>query len=136
MEDLTTSLYVIVVTIIIIITIFAITKYSKRKKTEKIKQLATAKGWEYTSIREPLSWGYRLETHRWRLESVAQSISAASDEKSSNIIHATRWFGKNSTNESGFVIFIGPRPKNNLSGDLRQSHMKMGKINITWRACE
>ena len=125
MEDITTSLYIIVFTIIVIITIFAITKYSKSKKTEKIKKLATTKGWEYTPIREPLSWGFRLATHRWDLESVAQSNSATSDEKSSNIVHATRWFGKNSTNEEGFVLFIGPRPKNNLSGDLTQSLIQM-----------
>ena len=125
MKDLTTSLYVIVLTIIVIIAVFAIIKYSKNKKTEKIKQLASAKGWEYTSIREPLSWGFRLATHRWGFESIAQSISAASDEKSSNIVHVTRWFGKNNPNEEGFVLLVGPRPKNNLSGDLNQSLIQM-----------
>ena len=125
MEDLTTSLYVIVITSIVIITLFAIIKYSKSKKAEKIIQLAAAKGWEYTLIREPLSWGYRLDTQRWGFESIAQSISAASDEKSSNIVHATRWFGKNRTKEERFVLLIGPRPKNNLSGDLNQSLIQM-----------
>ncbi len=121
MEDLTTSLYVIIGTIIVIIAIFAITKYSKNKKTERIKQLAELKGWKYISIREPLSWGYHLETNQWRLESVARSVSAASDEKTSNIAHTTRWSGKNSPAESGFILIIGPRPKTNLSAALNQT---------------
>ena len=123
MEDLTTSLYVIIGTIIVIIAIFAITKYSKNKKTERIKQLAELKGWKYTSIREPISWGFRLETHRWRLKSVAQSISAASDEKTSNIAHTTRWSGNNSPAEPGFILIIGSRPKSNLSVALNQTLM-------------
>lgn len=82
MDDLLASLPVLAVTVIVIIAIFWFTNRAKTKKEIKIRQFAESHHWDYESFQEPLTWGYRMKSSEWTLESFSQSKGPTPDSGS------------------------------------------------------
>ena len=90
MDDIGISLIVITFTGVLVGVIFYLVN-SKKKTTEKvIRDLAAQKGWEYEPFKETLSWGYRLRSPQWILESVTETSGNSVEPNQNNATQYTR----------------------------------------------
>jgi hypothetical protein len=117
MDDLISSIPVIIMTILAVITIFWFTNRAKKQKELKIRQFAESFNWTYEPILESFTWGYRMKSPEWILESFSQSKGPTPDSGSSNISQDTLWKTFSVSLPENSVI-IGPRPAPNISGEM------------------
>lgn len=117
MNDLAISLFLIFVVVLICLGILWFTNRKQKDKMRKIAEFAAQKGWAYVNIREPLTWGFRLQSSKWSIESLSRSNSIESGPGSSNIAASTIFFAMC----PGSAFIIGPRT----------SHIDLGLIGDT-----
>jgi hypothetical protein len=115
MEDLLASIPVIIATLIIIGAIFWFANRNKKQREQKIIQLAGENGWAYENVKARLAWGYRLKGKGWMLEAISRSSEQTTDSGSSNVSHATQWYGE-AKPALGRMVFIGERSPDGSSG--------------------
>lgn len=113
MENLIPSLIVIAVSAVVIIAIFWFVNRNKVQQEQKIKEIASLRGWEYERIQEPLTAGYRLRGTSdgipWTLEGLTESNSHEAGPGSSDVSSSTRWISP-TANPPGGMVVIGTRP--------------------------
>ena len=90
MEDIGISLIVIAFTGVLVGVIFYLVDLKKKTTEKVIRDLAAQKGWEYEPFKETLSWGYRLRSPQWTLESITETTGNSVELNQNNAAQYTR----------------------------------------------
>lgn len=117
MGDILTSMIVIAITAVVVIIIFILVNQNMQRKTRALTVLAREKGWDYESIHDALSRGFRLKTGRWVYEMVTVSSGNETGPGSSNMEVKTSWRSTGLLAVTGLVM-AGKRTPANLPGPL------------------
>jgi hypothetical protein len=117
MNDLTSGLLVVVVTVFLIGLTFWLVSINKKQREQVIRQLASLNGWTYEPVNGRQSSGYRLRKNDWMIEALSESSDHSGDpSNTSSVSSYTRWFSGAARLPEGIVL-IGPRqPEVNLAG--------------------
>ncbi len=105
MNEIILNLIVLAVLLVIGGGVYLLVHRKQAEAEQKIIQLATTNGWQYEQVRKPLSWGIRISSARWTLESLSISSGRESDSGSSNISMSTHWLA----DDPGSTLLIGER---------------------------
>ncbi len=105
MDDITFNLLVLAAFLLIGGIIFFLVRRKQAGNEQKIMQMAAERGWKYESVREPLTWGMRLASPHWTLESISRSSGRETSPGSSDISMLTTWHA----DAPGSTLFLGVR---------------------------
>jgi len=108
MEDIGTSVIVILVTAQVITGIFLFTNKTKKANDEALAKLAEQHDWGYEQIAENLAWGSKFSGKNWELITESRSIGQESDSGSSNIHQTTIWRAELPL-PARYSFWVGPR---------------------------
>lgn len=106
MSEIHQNILVIVVVAVIVGAIFLLIHQQQARSEQELRELASANGWEYQALREPLAWGVRITAPTWTIEALSRSHGAEAGPGSSNIAMITTWH----SDLAGSTLLIGPRP--------------------------
>jgi len=112
MDDLTLGIVVSVGTAVFIGAILLLNRRLQSRRMAALQTTATARGWEYTPIREGRTSGYRItgrtQGSAWTLESTFTASSADSESSTSTGHRRTCWQSAGAALADGLIL-IGPR---------------------------
>jgi len=109
MDDIVTSLIVVLVTGVVVIGIFILNQRARKRKLLQVESLAGHNGWGFTAIMERLRSGYQLKGPNWSIEALTYVSGTSVEPQQSNVSHRTT-FRSESLYLAGRNLVIGPRP--------------------------
>lgn len=109
MDDIVTSLIVVLVTGVVVIGIFVVVQQVRKRKLLRVESLARQNGWSFTAIRERLRSGYQLIGPNWSIEALTYVSGTSVEPQQSNVSQRTT-FRSESLYLAGRNLVIGPRP--------------------------
>jgi hypothetical protein len=112
-EDILSSLVVVLVCAVLVGGIFLVLHNRQKRKEAQLVQEAQSRGWQYQRISEDRLSGYRFSSVAsggiaWTLEATRHSSGASTAAGSSDISSRTRWWSEAATLPNRMVL-IGPR---------------------------
>lgn len=105
MNEIILNLIVLAALLCLVAAVFWWSRRRKALQEQALRRMAAERGWTYSSIREPLAWGFRLSAPAWSLEAVSRSAAEEAGPGSSNIAETTCWQAAC----TGGPLLIGPR---------------------------
>ncbi|MEZ4509348.1 MAG: hypothetical protein R2912_08300 [Eubacteriales bacterium] len=91
MDDILSSLYVLLGVGLLVAVIFLLSRRKARQKEEELAAYCAQNGYQLTVQHEPLMRSIRIETDAWQLTSIMRSIRNEGDTGSSGWHRETEW---------------------------------------------
>ncbi len=85
--------------------IFLLVQMKQKENRQKLEQMANEHGWRLQTIKEPLAWGFHIQSADWTLEALSRSTGRESGPGSTDVSQSTIW----SASSKGDVFLIGTR---------------------------
>ncbi len=105
MNEITLNLIVLAVLLVGGGVIFLFVRRRQAQAEKELIVLAEQNGWQFESVRQPLTWGIRISASGWILEALSVSSGRENDSGSSNISMSTIW----QADSPGNTLLIGGR---------------------------